>query len=230
MVDILYPPRCPICDKIIDSKQLSCSGCIRTLKYVGRVRCMKCGKSMDGEEKEYCYDCMKKEHLYDSNIALWEYNDMIKQSIYRFKYHNQRSYAKFYADEIFRRYEKVIASYEAQAIIPVPLHGSKLKLRGYNQSALIAKEIAVLANLKFDDTFLIRSKKTLPQKELSDIQRFNNLENAFKISHNGVKYNKVILFDDIYTTGATLDECTRALKGAGVENVYAICLCIGRGF
>lgn len=231
VVDIIYPPRCPICEDILsDKKQLACGKCVRQLKTTGRIRCLKCGKKLGKEEVEFCYDCKKKSHLFEKNLALWEYDENIKRAIYGFKYSNKRYYARFFADEVYRRFQKEISSWEAEVIIPVPLHSTKKKIRGYNQAELISVELSKLSGIPIDSQILIRSKNTLPQKEFNDKERLNNIEKAFQITENGVKYKKVILVDDIYTTGATLDECTKVLKGAGVEWVYCICLCIGRGY
>ena len=93
----------------------------------------------------------------------------------------------------------------------------------------MAKELSKLLKIPMIDNFLIRSKMTIPQKELSNTQRINNVKNAFQIRDIGVKYNKILLVDDIYTTGITLDECTKALKAFGVKEVYFAVVCIGKG-
>ena len=224
----MYPPRCPICEDIIKDKPV-CEKCKKSLNYVGSVRCLKCGKAITDDEREYCGDCQKRKHLFESGVAVFQYDDRIKGSMYRFKYKNRREYATFYAGEIVRLYRKLIEQYGVEAVVPVPMYEKKRRIRGYNQAELLAKELSKLLKIPMIDNFLIRSKMTIPQKELSDTQRINNVKNAFQIRDIGVKYNKILLVDDIYTTGITLDECTKALKAFVVKEVYFAVVCIGKG-
>ena len=112
----------------------------------------------------------------------------------------------------------------------MPLHAKRLADRGFNQAKLVADALGKRLGIPSDDTVLIRDRSTVPQKELDDKQRFKNLENAFIITENVVRYKKVIILDDIYTTGATMDACAKALHEGGVHEVYSVVLCIGRGF
>ena len=104
------------------------------------------------------------------------------------------------------------------------------KQRGYNQAGLIACSLSKKLHIPVDENYIIRVKKTTPMKELNNIERVKNLQNAFQIYYNGIRYNKVLIVDDIYTTGATIDACAKCLKEYGTDNVYAITLCIGNGF
>ncbi len=136
----------------------------------------------------------------------------------------------FYADIINEKYGPVIKTWQPQAIIPVPLHSSKYRKRGYNQAEVLAKELSTQLNIPVDSTSLLRIKNTVPQKQLNDRERCNNIINAFQMAKNSVKYKKVLLVDDIYTTGITIDECARVLKAEGAELVFFAVVCIGRGF
>ncbi len=121
---------------------------------------------------------------------------------------------------------------DAKVLIPVPIHKNRYKSRGYNQAELIAKELEKIAKLPTQNRWLIRVKDTLPQKELSDKERRGNLLQAFRVNKKGLELNQipkcVILIDDIYTTGSTLEACAMALKEAGVQRVYFLCVCIGK--
>ena len=234
LIDIAYPPACPICGKPLGMAEGirldACIACKKKLSYIHSPRCLKCGKPISAEEKEYCFDCMKIQHVYLQGVSVWTYTDEIKSSIYRFKYKNKREYSKFYGNEIYTNCGQIIKNWNADILIPVPLHKSKLKIRGYNQSDMIATSLSTFVKIPVDNQLLSRKKKTVPQKELNDKERVKNLENAFKINHSVVKYRKVILIDDIYTTGTTIDACAAILLKEGVENVYYISLCIGKGF
>ena len=232
--DAVFPPACPICSKprvIRGGKRLDiCPWCYDNIKYVKEPTCIKCGKALEDNDRDYCTDCTKTRHLYDQAISLYEYSDGIKQSIYRFKYRNKREYADVYAAEIARECGIVKNMWEPDVIIPVPIHKERYRQRGYNQAGLIACCLSKKLHIPVDENYIIRVKKTTPMKELNNIERVKNLHNAFQIYYNGIRYNKVLIVDDIYTTGATIDACAKCLKEYGTDNVYAITLCIGNGF
>lgn len=232
--DAVFPPACPICDGARPIKNGIrvdiCEWCKEKINYIKEPACIKCGKSLEDDSKEYCADCAKTNHIYDQAVSLYEYSDYIKKSVYRFKYHNRREYAHIYAKEIAAECGIVINTWKPEVIMPVPIHFSKLKSRGYNQAGLIAQCLGKILNIKVDEDYLIRVKKTIPMKELNNSQRFKNLENAFQTNDNGIIYKKVLIVDDIYTTGATIDECAKCLKKRGTKEVYAVTLCIGNGF
>lgn len=226
---MIFPRVCPICLEINENDGI-CEDCKKELLYVKEPRCLKCGKTIDFAEQEYCFDCSRKKHEYTQGVSVWNYTPAIQKAVYEFKYNNLRDFSKCFAKEIKINCLEKILRWHAQALIPVPLHEKKKIKRGFNQSELIAEEFGKISGLRVDKTVIARKINTKPQKELNDNQRIKNLENAFILNKNGVKYKKVILVDDIYTTGATIDACAKVLKRAGVEQVYFITLCIGRGF
>lgn len=118
---------------------------------------------------------------------------------------------------------------EADAILPVPVHASRRRSRGYNQAELVAAELSRLTGIKMYDRLVKRVRKTTPQKELTIQERQNNLKKAFNIVENDVKLNTTVIIDDIYTTGSTIDEAARVLKEAGVQKIYFITLACGAG-
>jgi ComF family protein len=120
-------------------------------------------------------------------------------------------------------------------LVPVPIHKSKYRERGYNQTEILANGIAKGLNIPVLPHLLIRDKKTLPQKQLSDKERLRNLQEAFILndkvfSEYPRKIKSILLIDDIYTTGSTIEACTNVLMRNGIENIYFITLCIGKGF
>ncbi|MDE5825457.1 MAG: ComF family protein, partial [Lachnospiraceae bacterium] len=157
-----------------------------------------------------------------------DYQSM-NSSISRLKSGPRREYAKFYAGDICEKLIDEIRLMGADAIIPVPVHASRKRSRGYNQAELVASELSRLTGIAMYVKLVQRTKRTAPQKELTIQERQNNLKKAFNISTNVVKLNKVILVDDIYTTGSTLDAIAIELKRHGVKAVYFIALCIGEG-
>ncbi len=229
IINSIFPKTCPVCDKVIAHDEYICRKCVPKIHYIGEPKCKKCGKQLSNKEIEYCNDCSKKKHFYNNGLAVFLYDDIISKSIYRFKYHNRRTYAQFYGKAIADNNGSQIKQWGAQVIVPIPIHEKKLIKRGYNQAELIARELGRNIGIKVDEKILVRVINTKPQKEMNKADRKKNLENAFKIATNVVEYKKVILVDDIYTTGSTIDECTLALKAAGVEQVYFVSLSIGAG-
>ncbi len=235
ILNMIYPPRCPVCDGILYEKDrigrpAVCRKCVPLLKRISYPSCMKCGKQLEDEKQELCHDCAGRAHDYVRGVAAFSYTDAMKNSMYAFKYNNRREYADFYADSICDFYGNTIRGWKADVIMPVPLHKSRLRTRGYNQAALLGRCLARKLDIPYDEKTLFRTRKTTPLKELSDKERVTGLKSAFQVSGNSVEYKKIILADDIYTTGATIDECARTLLSAGASEIYFAVVCIGRGF
>ena len=226
MINLIFPKRCPICDGIITGEKLICNECVNIPRRVRKPRCMKCSKHLDSDEIMYCRDCEKHKKHYARGIALYEY-DSIKDSINNFKNASRPEFASFYADRIVHFLGSEIKDFNADALIPIPLHISKFKKRGYNQSKLIADEISKRLGIPVLDNVLQRKIKTKEQKKLDDTDRQKNLVGAFHMPQNGVKLYNVILVDDVYTTGSTIDEAARTLLDGGVEKVYFVTVAIG---
>lgn len=232
-MDYLFPPRCPVCGKVIIPKgELICDGCKDIFRVVQEPRCMKCGKMIEQADQQYCYDCKKTNQEYVQGFALWVYDKNVRESITYFKYNNRREYAKYYIAELCKYYGDIIYKKNPDVLIPVPLHREKLRKRGYNQADLIADGLSSYTHIPMDNQCLIRVKKTVAQKSLNMNQRTNNIKDAFHV-HNNYSfstYQRVMLIDDIYTTGSTINACSKVLKDAGVNEVYFLCLSIGNGF
>lgn len=236
ILDIIYPVRCPICNEIVIPKGTKiCASCWEKLHYIKEPRCKKCSKPIELEEKEYCSDCQRKNFNFEKGYAVWEYDAVMQHSIANFKYHNKKEYAKFYIQEMVEYYSDCIRKISPDVIVPIPIHRSKYLERGYNQTEILALGIGNKLEIPVLSHLLIRNKKTLPQKQLSDKERLRNLMEAFCYNdklvntyHETIK--KVLLIDDIYTTGSTIEACTNVLKANGISEVYFIVLCIGKGF
>lgn len=229
LLDILYPRRCPVCGEIVKERgALICTACEKELHPIGEPACKKCGKPLVSEEEEYCRDCRRGDHLYTRGLAVLPYAGKVKKSIQQVKFHNKREYIDFYGPYMAKILGERIRCWEAQALVPVPLHSSKRRKRGFNQAELLAERVGEVLELPVRTDLVQRVRATRPQKELTRRERQNNLKGAFKISRYDVELKKIILVDDIYTTGSTIDEIAGKLLEQGVEEVYFISLCIGR--
>lgn len=231
VLDFLYPRRCPICGEIQNYGDVQiCKSCMSGLKRVEPPFCMRCGKTVWSDEQEYCEDCKRFPKYYEKGYPVFIYQEPLKKALYDFKYHNQREYALFFAKCMYYRFHEEWEKLSFDGIVPVPLHKNKLRRRGYNQAALLAKQLSKQLAVPFYTDYLVRKEDTGPQKELNDRQRMKNLKKAFKIGKNKIKLKRILLVDDIYTSGATIASCTEVLQSAGVEQVWYASVAIGQGY
>jgi len=227
VVDYLFPRRCAICDIAIERNELICESCERQVNYEYKDTCQKCGRHIGNSDKIFCYDCSRKIHEFDKGYSVFDYQQ-IKASLYRFKYLGRAEYAKYYAYETYNQFKEVILELKADALVPVPIHKKRKRERGYNQAYEIAKELSKLIDIPVVDNFVIRKKSTIPLKFLDEKGRANNLKKAFTIGSNSVKLRTIIIIDDIYTTGATIDEISRVCRKAGVRKIYFLTVASGK--
>lgn len=225
--ELLFPRRCPICDGIVVPwGELCCRACLERIRYIGEHYCMKCGKGLTREEREFCSDCQKRRHFFQRGRSLYTY-ESAAGALFRFKYQGRQEYADFFAEQLYTYLGRDIQAMNADMMIPVPLHRSRLKERGYNQAELLGRALAKRLDIPFRADLVTRCRKTVPQKQLSLSQRQNNLKRAFKLSENDVELDAVIIVDDIYTTGSTADALSEILIEGGVKRTYVVTLAAG---
>lgn len=227
-MELLYPTKCPFCGKI--SKEGICDACREQIAVVQEPRCKKCGKPIRRKEEELCYDCRMHPKSYEQGKSLWLHRMPVSGAIYRFKYKDRRCYGKIFAYELYQNYQSWMLNNRIDCIVPVPLHRSRRRVRGYNQAELLAKELGSLSGIMVDTGCVIRRKKTIAQKKLNDRQRKRNLKDAFEVTRpmRGVK--NLLIVDDIYTTGSTIEAICEQFRCAGVEKVWFLTISIGQGF
>ncbi len=198
--------------------------------------------------QEYCFECQSKGyvssysrpesalkfHQNHKNISaiqqgksLYLYRGDIKKTMYRFKYSNKREYADFFAQKAVERYGAWIAQNKIEVIIPIPMYAAKKRKRGYNQAESFARALSKATGIPVDTKILLRVKDTTPQKGLNDVERKNNLKNAFQKGKSIVQYSHVLVVDDIYTTGSTAQAAAKELIKIGGCRVYFMSICIG---
>lgn len=227
--DLLFPRRCPVCGGVAMPKgRLICPACLKQLSFVSSPACMKCGKEIGSREQEYCADCIRRKKSFTRGFALLNYDSRAAVSMAAVKYHNKREYLDFYARAAALRFKKQFRQAGIQVIVPVPVHASRLKTRGFNQAAVLAEKLSAELGIPWEE-LLIRVKKTDPQKSLGSAERLKNLRGAFEAEQEAGKWERVLLVDDIYTTGSTVEICSRALLKTGVKQVFVFAVCIGHG-
>ncbi len=229
MLDLIFPPRCIVCDGVLKTTEKGiCKDCRGGVHRISGPVCGRCGKELGFFEDTFCKDCRMHRHAFESGKALFLYNDAMRKSIYRFKYAGRKEYAAFYGKALADAFDEWIASVSPDAIVPIPLHKKRLAQRGFNQAELIARALSKHTGIPVRNDVLSRRTDTRKQKELNVSERENNLKKAFKSGGNDVKLDTVLLIDDIYTTGSTMDAAASCLKRSGVRRVHTLSLCIGR--
>lgn len=228
LLSVLYPRRCPVCHEIVMPKgALICPSCLKRVPFVKEPVCLRCGKEIAAKEIEYCYDCSRHARSFEQGFALTVYDDVMRDSIRLFKNGGRMEYADWYAQSLWEHYGKQLTELHADALVPVPLHKSRFSRRGYNQAQLLAVRLGKRLGLPVWSRALVRRRKTAAQKYLTAGQRQQNLEEAFAPGKQPVAGSTVILVDDIYTTGATAQACTKVLLSEGAGKVYVVSICIG---
>lgn len=223
ILKFIYPETytCLCCGRdVFDNPYLICEKCLKVLPFITEKVCAHCGVQLINEGN-YCKICKGKNFVIDRAVSPFIYQDVIRKLIKDLKYNNAKyvsiSLGKFMADHFVK------TKMFAQMIIPVPLCNKRLKERGYNQAKLLADRISENINIPVVDNILIRNKETPTQTKLNFTNRRQNMVDAFEvINKSEVKDKVVLLVDDIYTTGATANECAKTLKNAGAKIVYVI--------
>ncbi|MBQ3513298.1 MAG: ComF family protein [Lachnospiraceae bacterium] len=227
-LEVLYPPKCPFCNEIRELRGSKiCGECFRELPVRRPPFCLKCGKPVEREEYEFCYNCRNRLPEFDRAYPMLLYRKKVPEVLARFKYKNDRQIGRILIQELGKETMAELKLLRIDGIVPVPMYWKKEKARGYNQAYLLAKEIGKILERPVYKNYLVRTISTAAQKELSESERKKNIKKAFKMGKNVVKLNHILLVDDIYTTGATVSACTSVLKEAGTKKVYVTCIGIG---
>ena len=222
--EMIFPsPRiCPLCEKK-QSELMICEECREKLAsfYAEHLRCARCGTF--GTNEEHCLNHQNWPPYLKNNKSLWPYEKEYRQVLLSFKFRAQPWLAQMLGSMLAD-----LADKSGEIVIPVPISKERLAERGFNQSALLAKEIAKNLNLPYADNVLVKIKNTPNQSTLSREERRNNLNDALSIKHpEKIKGKKIILVDDICTTGATLAACAQILHEYSGEDIFALTVCNG---
>ncbi len=232
IAEVVFPSRCPICDDLLQELPKDairiCPECLPKVTFIQEPICKRCGKPVDDETKEFCMDCRLKKHYFLAGRAVMLYKGETKVALYRFKYSERRAYAEIFAEEAVRRYGDWVKRQGITLIVPVPMYHKKKRKRGYNQAEDFAVELGKLLQIPVERKLVRRVQDTKPMKGLQMQERTANVKNAFHITKNHVKYNnRILVVDDIYTTGSTVDAISLALQRAGYSTVYFLSICTG---
>lgn len=223
---IFFPRTCFCCGRDIPFKNpaLLCKTCTEKLEPVEGLVCQRCGLPLKSGGA-HCFNCRGgKAAKYKCSYirSALCFNEPSRALVHAFKYEKYVCAAKFFAPLMYKTFKANPPYFEAELIVPVPIHKSRLRKRGFNQALLLAEELSKYVNIPTED-ILLRARRTKSQTALNRVERKENIKDAFALKEGAkVKGKAVILIDDVCTTGATLEECARVLKKAGAREVLAL--------
>jgi len=235
LLDWLYPPRCRFCRESIlgHDDDCFCPRCRERIRLAGHPLCTQCGQPFldTGGDDHLCGKCIVRRPDF-ARARAWacypteESEDHpLRVVVQRFKYGRKVSLGKPLGRLMAAGCRECFRDCALDVIIPVPLHPKRLRWRGFNQSVILAREVGRLWGLPMDTSILLRSRETPPQTQLSEEERKRNVRRAFSLNPvKSVEGKTLLLVDDVYTSGATVNECSRALMRGGAREVHVLTL------
>lgn len=219
---ILFPNRCACCGKVIESEIELCRLCEKKLKFIDIKICEKCGNPI-----KLC-ECNTHNLLYDRLLVPFFYDGAARQGILGIKYHGRANAAKFFAKCMYENATRIFPQIsECDFICYVPMTAYEEEKKGYNQAQLLAKDFAVLLNKEVRDGALLKIKDNGYQHTMNNAKdRYANVKSVYGTANQRFDGCKIVLVDDIKTSGATLSECAKCLKLAGAEQVWCVTACV----
>ena len=224
IISLFLPPRCIRCGKVLDDVEDGiCADCFNAINFISHPYCAKCGQPLNNDTHShilYCPNCLQETaNPFRLNRSAFRYDEDSKKLILSFKFFDKTENAKLLSQWMYNA-GKDIWNNGVDVLMPIPLHYTRLLKRRYNQSALLCKELSRLSGIPVEYTALQRHIKTRPQVEFSGAARIKNVKNAFRVKEFNKIYGKrIVLVDDVMTTGSTLKECAQVLQKAGALSV-----------
>jgi ComF family protein len=219
VLDFALPPRCAGCGTIVADVHSFCTDCWTQIAFLGETGCTVCGLPLQATEASTCGVCLSKPPRIARTRAAVAYDDLSRGLAIRLKYGRKVAIARTMA----RYMAPLVGSSTDLLLVPVPLHRTRLWQRGFNQSALVARELSRRLKVPANPVALRRSRRTPPLKGMSPLQRRKTVAGAFHVADKAAVAGKtVILIDDVLTTGSTAEACARTLQRAGAARVELI--------
>ncbi len=213
--NLLFPPRCASCLRVIGKRTVFCSYCMAEIPFIDGFTCDKCGISLSANfPGKICARCNDRNFRFDKNIPLFEHRGHGRQTVLNMKY---RSYPVIRDMAILMSNRIAEEKLDIDLVTFVPMTEKEERKKDFNITYFLSKEIAVLLGLCHNEV-LSKIRETKKQKELTEKGRISNVLGAYKVTGD-VKDKSILLVDDVFTTGATMDECAKILKRAGAKEV-----------
>jgi ComF family protein len=227
---LLYPPHCAICAADLTAGEYLCDTC---KTKAGRIRppfCRKCSQPFDGAiDSEFsCANCGQRHTHFECAVSCYRSRGIVRELLHRFKYQREFHLRHPLAEWMIEALEDLrIAAHRIDFIVPVPLHPTRQRERHFNQAKVMAEMLCKRSGVPLLDC-LKRIRKTTTQTRFDRAERMENLRNAFQMRNNkDVQGRQLVLVDDVFTTGSTVDECARVLKNAGAGSVRVVTIARG---
>lgn len=218
LLTFIYPKTCMSCNTLLNynTKIELCDNCAKDFNPYRGNRCITCDRPIDNTGE--CSICKSEKKYFEKGYCVYPYAGAVRNTILNFKFKNMALYYTYLGSKMTEYYfEYIMESYDY--ITAVPIHKKKLKVRGYNQAELLAEYISEQINIPYC-TVLKRTVNTKPQNALNKKERVVNIKNAFSLIDNiNIKNKSILIVDDIFTTGTTINECCKVLKKAGAFKV-----------
>lgn len=215
LLNLLFPKTCVGCGKF---GNYICENCLKRIEYLETQVCSECYKgAIGGQTHPYC----QKRYGLDGVISVVNYKSPVREMVQQLKYRFTTSLL----DEISEKlvFDKNLVRNKNWTVLPLPLHRSRQNFRGFNQAELLGKIVATKFDLNFDNTILIKTAKTKAQVGLTKNERKDNVANVFKVAKT-IENNAYFIFDDVWTSGASLKSAASELKKAGAKTVWGLTL------
>lgn len=217
-LDLLFPRWCVGCG---GGGSFLCASCQLSLPRITPPVCPRCGRPQ--AHSQLCAGCAEWSAAIDGIRSPFRFEGAVRQAVHQLKYRNLRGLARPLAG-LLSDYTSA-SPLSGDVLVPVPLHGRRLRERGYNQSALLARELGGMLRLPVIDDCLVRLRHNSPQARTSSVEeRRSNVLGVFACRDDRLRERQVVLIDDVATSGATLDACAAALKDSGAASVWALVL------
>lgn len=226
---LFIPNLCPICRlaELQGKEQKVCDSCFNELPFYSDDPCKKCGGQIDSI-LDCCSECLGSNFCWDRGLSIWKYDGLIREAIHQYKYRSELGIVEFFAEQMAGKIQNE-SDLQIDLVTWIPLHLTKKLWRGYNQSELLAKRLSALLNLPCKK-LINRVKCTRRQAMLDRSDRLKNMKSAFAINQKNsplVKGRNVLLLDDVFTTGTTLNKAAEVLLNCSAKSVTVISIARG---
>ena len=227
IANLIFPPRCITCGEPLEQHGPLpfCPPCIAGIRFIGSPLCPRCGTPFPSAEQEdhLCGECLITERPYAVARSVGRYEETLLTAIHRFKYRGKTGIGDLLSRIMADFADKIWDMTVFERILPVPLHRIRLRERGFNQAVILARGLSKRFNIPLDFRSLRRDLFTPPQVGLDRKQRSANVQGVFTVTHpERIAGRRLLLVDDVYTTGSTLTECARVLIRAKAETVAVL--------
>jgi ComF family protein len=228
LLQFFLPPQCPCCETVLEEGAKGiCPGCLSKIHWIESPFCSVCGAPFISKEisNHPCGACLRKKKYFTMARALGYYGGPLQEAIHRWKYEGKITLNPIFGEWMAEGLHRYWDPHQMDLLIPVPLHRERLRERGFNQALLLVKELSRRTGIPYRTKVLQKMKPTVPQVNLSGAEREKGVRGSFRmVERETLEGKSILLVDDVYTTGATGNECSKVLLAGGAERVDLLTL------